>query len=213
MSINVLYTLPNVSTIKWKVILSWKIEKWFEEVFPGEENIYLEYKNLNPRELAIVSSGVCDLALAELISLRLHDGHTECSSFLGANGDGRAPVASFGSRIQLAYLLFIISKQDVRILRTIKSIRNSFAHKVNVTFTDKDILKQLRVLGEEWKTMSINIGMLDKHKSTSLDSLLKIMPTESAAGEALLLSVFTVYQAYFHRIRNRIARIDKFIKS
>ena len=24
-------------------IMTWKIEKWFEDVFPGQENIYNEY--------------------------------------------------------------------------------------------------------------------------------------------------------------------------
>jgi hypothetical protein len=81
--------------------MAWKIERWMTDVFPGEAQIYSEYRALSPRELAIVSAGVLDVALAELISLRLADYPKEAEEFLGINGDGRAPAGSFGSRIQL----------------------------------------------------------------------------------------------------------------
>lgn len=53
--------------------MAWKIERWLTEVFPGETEIYAEYRKLPPRELAIVSAAVLDVALAELLVLRLHD--------------------------------------------------------------------------------------------------------------------------------------------
>ena len=51
--------------------MAWKIERWLSEVFPGEDEIYAEYRSLPPRELAIVSAAVLDVALAELLSLRM----------------------------------------------------------------------------------------------------------------------------------------------
>ena len=81
--------------------MAWKIERWLAEVFPGEERIYSEYRTLPPRELAIVSAAVLDVALAELLALRLSGEDREIEAFLGLNGDGRAPVATFGGRIQL----------------------------------------------------------------------------------------------------------------
>jgi len=71
-------------------LMAWKIERWLAEVFPGEKEIYSEYRELPPRELAIVCSAVLDVALAELLSLRLAEHGKEVEEFLGANGDGRA---------------------------------------------------------------------------------------------------------------------------
>jgi len=90
--------------------MAWKIERWLAEVFPGETKIYQEYRGLSPRELAIVSAAILDSALVEIIALRLGGGpEKEVEAFLGADGDGRAPVGSFGARIQLALLLGIIT--------------------------------------------------------------------------------------------------------
>lgn len=94
---------------------SWKIEKWFDEVFPGEDNLLSEYYKLPSRELIIVCSAVIDVALAELISLRLKKDNAEIVKFIGANGEGNAPIGSLGAKIQMAYLLNIITKEDVKI--------------------------------------------------------------------------------------------------
>jgi len=51
--------------------MAWKIERWLAEVFPGNENIYRECTSLTDRELAVVVASVLDLALAELLSMRL----------------------------------------------------------------------------------------------------------------------------------------------
>jgi hypothetical protein len=53
--------------------MAWKIERWFSQLFPGENNIYAEYRGLPPRELAIVAAAVLDVALTELLALRLAD--------------------------------------------------------------------------------------------------------------------------------------------
>ena len=42
--------------------MTWKIEKWLSEVFPGEDRLYEEYRGLSGRELAIVAAAVLDLA-------------------------------------------------------------------------------------------------------------------------------------------------------
>lgn len=107
--------------------MAWKIEKWLSEVFPGEQRIFAEYQDLTRRELALIAAGVMDLALAELLSMRLIDNPKEYEEFLGLNEDGRAPCGSFGARIQLAVLLGIITKEDASILRSVKNIRNKFA--------------------------------------------------------------------------------------
>src|SRR5260370_42661789 len=104
------------------------------ELVPGAESIYSEYRGLGRRELAVVGAGVLDLAIGELLSKRLCDDQRECEEFLGLNEDGRAPCGTFGSRIQLALLTGIITRADAAVLRSIKAIRNKFAHRILVDF-------------------------------------------------------------------------------
>ncbi len=126
--------------------MAWKIERWLADVFPGMENIFAKYHELDRRELVIVASSSLDLALAELISKRLMDYPKELEECLGADEDGRAPLGSFGARIQMAHLLGILTAEDVAILRIIKAIRNKFAHRVNIDFTSEQVKPLVRAL-------------------------------------------------------------------
>src|SRR3989338_7778561 len=128
----------------------WKIERWLKDMFFGESKIFSEYNNLTPRELAIVTAAVLDNALAELLSLRLIAYKQEVEDFLGLDGDGRAPSGSFGARIQLALLTGIITEKDVHILRTIKNLRNLFAHRVRIGFLSQVVLKETKKLHALW---------------------------------------------------------------
>lgn len=195
--------------------MAWKIERWLSEVFPGEENIYAEYRSLSPRELAIVSVAVLDVALAELLSLRLVDQGNETEAFLGVNGDGSAPAGSFGARIQLGLLVGLLTKEDAAILRVIKELRNLFAHRVRVNFLAPPVIKATTKLHSLWlnrTTELIKSGAI--HGTTKhLSDIAIYLPTVAEAGEGLLLSVFTAYQAYFHRMCSRVIRLDTALKN
>lgn len=195
--------------------MAWKVERWLSEVFPGEEHIYSEYRSLNPRELAVVCAAVLDLALAELIALRLSDSSSEVENFLGLDGDGRTPAASLGARIQLGLLLEILTAEDAAILRTLKDVRNAFAHRVKVTFLSPAVQRPLRKLYRLWYEKSERLmkdGLLPG-KPGALGKIERYLGTVPEAGEGLLLSVFTVYQAYFHRMHPRIQRVGSAISS
>jgi hypothetical protein len=182
--------------------MAWKIERWMTDVFPGEANIYFEYRVLPPRELAIVAAGVIDVALAELIALRLADYPKEVEEFLGLNADGRAPAGSLGSRIQLALLLGIITPEDASILRFVKSLRNLFAHRVRIDFLSPVVLKVTTALLAAWEHRADGLRASHSPIATpdQFADLRKHLPELAEAGEGLLLSVFAVYQAYFHRL-------------
>lgn len=191
----------------------WKIEHWFAEVFPGEGEIYAEYRSLPSRELAIVSAAVLDVALAELLALRLVDQAKEAEEFLGVNGDGRAPAGSFGARIQLGLLIGLLTPDDAAILRSIKELRNQFSHRVRIDFLSPSILKTTTKLHSLWlarTTALIESGAITG-TTEQLAELGNHLPVIAEAGEGLLLSVFTVYQAYFHRMHNRIQRLGNAI--
>lgn len=189
--------------------MAWKIEHWLDDVFPGEHNIYSEYRSLLPRELAIVSAAVLDAALAELLSIRLSDESKEIEDFLGLNGDGRAPAASFGARIQLGLLIGLLTRDDAAILRTIKYIRNQYSHRVNIDFLSPSVLKATTKLHSLWLARNnalIEAGVMSG-STTQLNDLGRHLPHVAEAGEGLLLSIFTVYHAYFHRMHPRVQRI------
>lgn len=195
--------------------MAWKIEKWLTEVFPGPSRIYEEYRHLSRRELAIVTAGVLDLGLAQLLSMRLAGNDREREEFLGLNGDGRAPAGSFGARIQLGVLTGTISSDDAEILRVIKNIRNCFAHRVQVDFTSTDVLPLTRKLCERWEERTKRLaipGMSPEAVTLGMNEIRKHLPTEPEAGAGLLLSIFSTYQAYFHRLSDRITPIEDVVR-
>ncbi len=106
-----------------------KLETWITDIFPGATKVYENYRDLPARELVIVVATSFDIALVDLLYLRMKGDTKEVEEFLGINGDGRAPCGSFGARIQLALLLGVITAEDAKLLRIVKSIRNTFAHR------------------------------------------------------------------------------------
>ena len=190
--------------------MAWKIERWLADVFPGEEKIYSAYRELPPRELVIVAGAVLDAALAELLEGRFRDFAAEAASFLGANGDGRAPAASFGARIQLSLLVGLIEETDARVLRAIKNLRNVFAHRTTAHFLSDPALKEIRLLQTHWKARCRELaaaGLMDD-RTAEIDAMEHYLSTVPEAGQGLLLAVFSVYHALFHRLSSRVQRVD-----
>lgn len=190
--------------------MAWKIERWMDEIFPGKEKIYSEYRDLPPRELSIVSAAVLDVALAELLTLRLVDSVKEVEAFLGLDGDGRAPCGSFGARIQLATLVGVLTQEDAAILRAIKDLRNVFAHRVHANYVSPEVLKLTTRLLRSFRTRYASLipGGVSASTTAEFDKLERYLPLVEEAGQGLLLMVFTVYQAYFHRLHSRILRLE-----
>lgn len=190
--------------------MAWKTEKWLDEVFPGKAKICADYRNLPPRELVIVASAVLDAALAELLHKRFRDLPREAESFLGVNGDGRAPAASFGARIQLALLIGLLTQEDADVLRGIKNLRNTFAHRVQAQFIEEPALAQSKTLLERWRRMNnklIQAGVL-ADRTEGLDEIERHLESHSGAGEGLVLALLSTYQAYLHLLETHVGRIE-----
>ncbi len=187
----------------------WKVERWLAEVFPGEGQVYVEYHGLPARELVIVSAAVLDAALVELLSLRLMDLPKEVEPFLGVDGDGRAPAGSFGARIQLALVLGILIPEDAALLRQIKSLRNLFAHRARVSFVHPSVVRITQELLRLWvKRSTVLFGQSEEFIASTMQDIRDGLPKDEAAGQGLLLAIFSVYQALFHRMHPRIDRLD-----
>ncbi|MGA9779192.1 MAG: hypothetical protein WBS33_13055 [Verrucomicrobiia bacterium] len=184
--------------------MAWKIEHWWDEVFPGIPRLFEEYQDLRPRELAIVAAAVLDSALVDIISRRFIDNPRESEKFLGANMDGRAPAGSFGARVQLALLLGIITESDALNLRAIQGIRNAFAHRARVNFRDKKVQKLLFSICREWPRWVGSERPLSAFRS--FDELGKLLEKHPEVGTGLLLAAFGMQQLYFTTL---IKLVDK----
>ena len=168
-----------------------KLEHWLETVPEDKTQLVDGYAQLSPRELPIVAAATLDLALVALLERRLLADPNEQESFLGTNGDGRAPAGSFGARIQLAYLLGLISKHDVEVLRSIKAIRNLFAHRMAVSFSSPSVVKELRRLHSSWlKAVGSSPSYIEKASRDVGDDEIR--------SQGILMIVFAHFQLYFH---------------
>lgn len=188
--------------------MAWKVERWMSEVFPGKDKIYEEYRHLPPRELVIVSCAVLDAALLELLAKRLSGPEKEIEEFLGANGDGRAPVGSFGARIQLALVTGVLTIEDAAVLRALKGLRNLMAHRVRVDFLAKEAQGPLVALYNAWSAVNAKVGMGGPEH---MEEIRRELGRTPEAGEGLVLAILTIYQAYFHLLHTRLRRIESSI--
>jgi len=190
--------------------MAWKTEKWMADVFPGESGIWEDYRLLPPRELSIVSVAVLDSAISEILSLRLAKFDSEIESFLGVNGDGRAPVSSFGARIQLALLLGLIDPEDAAALRGLKQLRNMFAHRVKIDMLSKDIVKVNKVLFANLSKRVERMLITPRRKAfvEKVNTVGKTLHVDPKAGEFLITVALALYQSYFYSIHPHIRRVE-----
>lgn len=187
-----------------------KLERWIPSALPSKGAIYAKYGDLLARELAIASAAVLDVALAELLTLRLVQHETESEEFLGLNGDGRASAGSLGARIQLALLTGLLAPEDAAILRGVKNLRNLFAHRVQIELLSPEALKVTNSLHALWlkqHTAVVEAGACSE-VSAELKRLRPHLAVHEYASAGLLLSIFSAYHAHFDRLRARIIAIS-----
>jgi DNA-binding MltR family transcriptional regulator len=76
------------------------------------------------RGCALIAAAFLDDRLAELLKLYFADEPTVADDVLGQSN----PLGTFSSRIDVAYLLGLLSKGEHRALHLIRKIRNAFGH-------------------------------------------------------------------------------------
>ncbi|HSY74212.1 MAG TPA: hypothetical protein VK810_01970 [Dongiaceae bacterium] len=130
-----------------------KIETWGIADIPDPVAFAKICENLSPREILIISCSILDSLLADLISTTLIQDEKEVEAFIGLDGNGRAPLGSFGSRIQAAYLLGQIDDFNMKVLRTLKDVRNIYSHQVRVSLDDPRILGRVKGMIDYSKKM------------------------------------------------------------
>jgi DNA-binding MltR family transcriptional regulator len=105
-----------------------------------------EFSTESDRATAILGAAILDEKLYQLLTAFLIDDAKEVPLLL----DNEQPLGTFGSRIHGAYCMGLLSRTLFDTLIVIKSIRNSFAHRLRgLSFADEGIAKEcekLRVL-------------------------------------------------------------------
>ncbi|SRR6266545_3356770 len=192
-----------------------KLETWITDIFPGATKVYENYRDLPARELVIVVATSFDIALVDLLYLRMKGDTKEVEEFLGINGDGRAPCGSFGARIQLALLLGVITAEDAKLLRIVKSIRNTFAHRVHASFNKEPALKDTYKLFDQLKEQStrlIKLGLLNGTGTEIQDEPIRpLLDKTPAIGEGIYIAIAAIYTAYFHRLHDEVTPIVQMV--
>lgn len=106
-------------------------------------NFLEELQGISERASAIASGAMLENILGELLQSHMVDDAKVAEELL-FNAYG--PMAGFSARINIAYMLGLIGKQEQRKLNLIRKIRNAFAHEPDPSFTDEAISNRCREL-------------------------------------------------------------------
>ena len=173
-----------------------KIESWEKEIFKDSKNFTSNHSELKGRELVIVASSILDIGLAHLIEKRLHQNKNELEDFLGLDRDGRAPLGSFGAKIQMAFLLKLVTDEEMVAYRAMKAIRNRYAHEVNRTALSKEVNLDIQKLIPFF--MKYIMGRFevfsDLPENVREDFLRKAISSSEKTADAFLHLVFSFLQ-------------------
>jgi len=185
--------------------MAWKIERWLSQLYPGDNScLTTPYAKLTPREFVVVACSTLDAGVAEVIALRLRDDPKEVEDLLGADGDGRAPVGSFGARIQLAYLLGLLNKTQAQGFRALKNLRNVMAHRVMVDLTCSDAQRCLEPIRAHWQRLVAS----ENHMFEALKPLIDDSRRSEKAAMRMLRFHFSLCQIALRQVHDRMERLE-----
>jgi DNA-binding MltR family transcriptional regulator len=101
-------------------------------------NLTKEFQGETDRAAAVLSAAYLDHLLGELIAASMAVEHGKVDELLYQDGHG--PLGTFSARIDIAYCLGLLSKNERSDLHGIREIRNRFAHRLaGMTFEHQEI--------------------------------------------------------------------------
>jgi hypothetical protein len=140
-----------------------------------ERDAHAEIEASFDRAAAIVSAAFVDDRLTAALKSRLHYDKKIIDSMFNPSG----PLGSFSARINLAFLIGMLSKKSTEDLHIIREVRNEFAHKLTTKSFNaqrvRDLIKNMQVIrnarirlsgGKNALTMEFSPGF-DKGQSPS----------------------------------------------
>jgi DNA-binding MltR family transcriptional regulator len=115
-------------------------KKFYDLPTPRHTAVMEEIENEKQadRAVAIVGAAYVDLVLRDAISTKL----LRDEELMALLFENRGPLQEFGSRIQMTYALGLCGRAAYDDLRTIKSVRNAFAHSAEpIDFQHQDVAR------------------------------------------------------------------------
>lgn len=97
-----------------------------------------ELKILSERGWAITAAATLDERLAALLRAFFVDDERTADEML----EGTGAISAFAARIELAFLLGLISARERRLLNLIRKIRNDFAHRSSIASFSQSPIKE-----------------------------------------------------------------------
>ena len=88
-----------------------------------------ELASQSDRSAAMVATAILNLVLTEALKSYLHTDTNIAAHFFAADG----PVGDLGAKVDLAFLVGLVSETSWRDLVTIRNICNTFAHKMEIS--------------------------------------------------------------------------------
>lgn len=167
-----------------------KVEDWVRDLYP-RDGMAEAYSHLPPRELALVAAASLDAALVQILERSLHGPRSSVEGLLGIGANG--PCKSFAARIQLAVAVEAIPPGLGLWLDGIRDVRNPFAHRAQVTFTDDDVRKSLRRLLTSMCGPGGGVALTNRK---AWDDLCERAETDAKVGQKLFEFAFVTIQQW-----------------
>jgi hypothetical protein len=180
-------------------------------------NAIAEWDNLSDRDFVVVGCAVIDANLTHLLQQRLADLPEIAENFLGLGEKIESGGAStLSSKAELAALVGLITKDDVKFLKAFMRIRNYFAHRVVMNFLTDCVVKELnklKLLVEQtteakWEN-DLNPNVRDLHRRIIGNGVRKIGKTNQA-GRTVFSWSRVMLEAHFWHINAHNERVKTF---
>lgn len=136
---------------------------------PEEKEAHKEIERSSDRAAAILSAAFVEDRLSDALKARLHQDKKITEEMFRPSG----PLGSFSSKIGLAFMIGMLSKETVTDLYIIKDVRNEFAHRLttkdfesprvrsligNLTTVKK---KMITMTGESGESLTLDLAGVD----------------------------------------------------
>jgi DNA-binding MltR family transcriptional regulator len=145
-------------------------EFWFAH--PEQQNALQELRGLSDRAAGIVGAAFLEDKLTAVIQKQFIDDETHKSVIDSLLKDPNGPLATFGTKVNIAFAFGLLSQQGHKDLKTISRIRNHFAHAVTaVSFYDvpiKEYCANLKALDDLLDKKEYSFRLSDDRKTMTM---------------------------------------------
>lgn len=150
-----------------------KKEPW-SKVRQPLEKVFERYASLNFRDAVIVGGAYTDLALEQLIQLRIVQTKEGAKAYKDLSGQEGSPLSSWAARQDLAVMLGLLEGDGIKMFTAMRNLRNLAAHRVDFDITAHDVQAYLEVIVKIFESMMGYVKSVKEEQSTATaDNLLQ----------------------------------------